>query len=272
TRHRLLILPAAQQARLGIAFSFGLTKTHTAPHSARHALQSLLGLSWTRGFLHCARMMIQSSIVGRDKSISSSLPPRRAIAVSGAGDGAAVSGAIDRGADIDTGAFAGGLALPSRIAGGDLGAVDLPGTGGAGIPRRRAGDPHLRRVRRPQRHEDPEDDDADYRHQNDVAVSFHYQCLQYIEALIGTLAIPTMVPAMTWASVGGGATTTGGPTPLGRSDPVLRFVLPRQKFGRRSQGRMRPNRKKLSFCTARLRRSEQSVLSFWSNRSSFLIG
>ena len=61
-RHRLLILPAAQQSRLGIAFSFGLTKTHTAPHPARHALQSLLGLSWTRGFLHCAAtMMIQIS-------------------------------------------------------------------------------------------------------------------------------------------------------------------------------------------------------------------
>ena len=35
---------------------------------------------------------------------------------------------------------------------------------------------------------------------------------------------------------------------------------------------MRPNRKKLHSNTARPGRSEQSVLSFWSNRSSFLIG
>jgi len=32
---------------------------------------------------------------------------------------------------------------------------------------------------------------------------------------------------------GGGATTTGGPTPLSRSDPVLRFVRSRQTFVRR---------------------------------------
>src|SRR6516165_5778311 len=41
---------------------------------------------------------------------------------------------------------------------------------------------------------------------------------------------------MAWASVGGGATTTGGPTPLSRSGPVLRFVLPRQRFVPRSHG------------------------------------
>src|SRR5262245_22763843 len=57
-RHRLLILPAAQQFRLGVAFSFGLTKTHTGAHPARHALQSTLGFSTslvlaTRG--HTAR-------------------------------------------------------------------------------------------------------------------------------------------------------------------------------------------------------------------------
>src|SRR5262249_10869183 len=46
---------------------------------------------------------------------------------------------------------------------------------------------------RSQRHEDPENDDADYRHQNDVAVSFHYRCLLYIEALIAMLAIPTIL-------------------------------------------------------------------------------
>src|SRR5215510_14060570 len=46
-------------------------------------------------------------------------------------------------------------------------------------------------------------------------------------------------PAMTWASVGGGATTTDGPTPLSRSDPVLRFVLPRQRFVRWSQAPLR---------------------------------
>ena len=34
---------------------------------------------------------------------------------------------------------------------------------------------------------------------------------------------------------GRGATTTGGPTPLGRSDPVLRFVRSRQRFVRWSQ-------------------------------------
>jgi hypothetical protein len=66
---------------------------------------------------------------------------------------------------------------------------------------------------------------------------------------------------MTLASVGGGAATMGAlvqnmpmplglggvMTPLSRSDPVLKFVRSRQKFVRRSQGRMRPNRKKLSF-------------------------
>jgi hypothetical protein len=49
-------------------------------------------------------------------------------------------------------------------------------------------------------------------------------------------AIPMIVPAMTCASVGGGATTTGGPTPLSRSDPVLRFVRSRQRFVHRSAG------------------------------------
>ena len=89
-----------------------------------------------------------------------------------------------------------------------------------------------------QRHEDPENDDANYRHQNDVAVSFHYQCLLYIEALMAIPAIPRIVLAMTWASVGGGATTTtGGPTPLSRAGPVLRFVLPRQRFVRRCHRR-----------------------------------
>jgi len=53
------------------------------------------------------------------------------------------------------------------------------------------------RLRRSQRHEHPKDDDADRRHQNYVAVSFHYQCLLYIEALIAIPAIPKMVPAMT---------------------------------------------------------------------------
>ena len=51
-------------------------------------------------------------------------------------------------------------------------------------------------------------------------------------------AIPRIVLAMTWASVGGGATTTtGGPTPLSRAGPVLRFVLPRQRFVRRCHRR-----------------------------------
>src|SRR5215510_2835335 len=45
-------------------------------------------------------------------------------------------------------------------------------------------------------------------------------------------AMPRIVPAITWASVGGGATTTGGPTPLSRSDPILRFVRSRQRFVR----------------------------------------
>src|SRR5262249_60516925 len=49
--------------------------------------------------------------------------------------------------------------------------------------------------------------------------------------------MPRIVPAMTWASVGGGATTTGGPTPLSRSDPVLRFVLSRRRFVRRCHRR-----------------------------------
>ena len=35
----------------------------------------------------------------------------------------------------------------------------------------------------------------------------------------------------------GCATTTGGPTPLSRSDPVQRFVRQRQRFVRRYQGR-----------------------------------
>jgi hypothetical protein len=35
--------------------------------------------------------------------------------------------------------------------------------------------------------------------------------------------------------------------PLSRSDPVLRFVRSRQRFVRWGHGRMRPNRKKLSF-------------------------
>jgi len=53
------------------------------------------------------------------------------------------------------------------------------------------------RVRWPQRHEHPENDDADCCHQNHVAVSFHYQCLLYIEALMAMLAISMIVPAIT---------------------------------------------------------------------------
>jgi hypothetical protein len=49
----------------------------------------------------------------------------------------------------------------------------------------------------PQSHEYPEDDDTDCRHQNNVAVSFHYQCLLYIEALMAIPAMPRIVPAMT---------------------------------------------------------------------------
>jgi len=60
-----------------------------------------------------------------------------------------------------------------------------------------------------QRHEHPENDNADCCHQNDVAVSLHYQCLLYIEALMAMPAIPKIVPAMTWASVGGGPPPTG---------------------------------------------------------------
>jgi hypothetical protein len=52
-------------------------------------------------------------------------------------------------------------------------------------------------VRWSQRHEYPEDDNADHCHQDNVAVSFHYQCLLYIEALMAMPAMPSMVPAMT---------------------------------------------------------------------------
>jgi len=59
--------------------------------------------------------------------------------------------------------------------------------------------------------------------------------LLYIEALMAIPAMPRIVPAMTCASVGGGLPPMGGPTPLGRSDLVLRFVLPRQRFVRLRQ-------------------------------------
>jgi hypothetical protein len=92
-------------------------------------------------------------------------------------------------------------------------------------------------IRRSQSHEHPENDDTNYRHQNEVTVSFHYQCLaRYIEALMAMLAIPMIVPADDLR----GVTTTGGPTPLGRSDPVLRFVRSRQRFVRCCHGQKRP--------------------------------
>src|SRR5262249_16465963 len=59
------------------------------------------------------------------------------------------------------------------------------------------------RIRRLQRHEHPENDDADCCHQNDIAVSFHYQCLLYIEALIAmpsffwTLRVRTKICSFT---------------------------------------------------------------------------
>src|SRR5262249_42915093 len=56
---------------------------------------------------------------------------------------------------------------------------------GTDFPTASASDPSC--ICRSQRHEHPENDDANCGHQNDVAVSFHYQCLLYIEAL---MAIP----------------------------------------------------------------------------------
>src|SRR5262245_62024019 len=64
---------------------------------------------------------------------------------------------------------------------------------GTDFPTTSASDPCC--ICRSQRHEHPENDNADCCHQNDVAVSFHYQCL--LEALMAMLAIPMIVPAMT---------------------------------------------------------------------------
>ena len=50
-------------------------------------------------------------------------------------------------------------------------------------------------IRWPQGHEDPEDDNADYRHQNDVAVSFHCPMSPIHRGVIP--AMPRMVPGMT---------------------------------------------------------------------------
>src|SRR5262249_16001332 len=70
-------------------------------------------------------------------------------------------------------------------------------------------------ARWPQRHEHPEDDNADCRHQNEVAVRFHYQCLLYIEALMAIPAMPRIVPAMTCAF--------GGPPEAGRR-PLVALI------------------------------------------------
>src|SRR5215475_1507334 len=48
--------------------------------------------------------------------------------------------------------------------------------------------PRILRRRWPQRHEHPKDHDANYCHQDEIAVCFHYQCL--LEALMAMLAIP----------------------------------------------------------------------------------
>jgi hypothetical protein len=66
---------------------------------------------------------------------------------------------------------------------------------GTDFPTASASDPSC--ICRSQRHEHSEDDDANARHQNDVAVSFYCQCLLYIEALIAIPAMPRIVPAMT---------------------------------------------------------------------------
>jgi len=74
-----------------------------------------------------------------------------------------------------------------------------------------------------QSHEYPENDEANARHQDQVTCCFTvHQCLPCANML--------EIPSRPWAGV---LPPRAGRRPFSRSDPVLRFVSPRQTFVRR---------------------------------------